>query len=140
MNAKYKSLLILITTLLVGVIIGMLISGRMVKQRLNNMRRVMEHKQHFIERLEKQTDLEAEKWNQIQPVLESHFQKMGEIRRSMRQQMGEEKIALERELKQYLTPEEMDRFFQQMWMIGRPPGSGKGRKSRPPHQLGPPDR
>ncbi|MEM7368788.1 MAG: hypothetical protein AAF587_09290 [Bacteroidota bacterium] len=137
MNPKYKSLLLLLTTLFIGIIIGMLVSGWMVKKRIQDMRSGIEVKKNFIERLEHQVDFSEEKWEQIRPIMEEHFERMGEIRKTMRYGIRLEKDSLHNALEQQLSEDEIDHIFQQMWRMG-PAGRGKGprrggRDSRPPH-------
>lgn len=138
MKAKHKSLLLLISTLLTGIIIGMLLSGWMVKQRISSMRKTMEKPSHFMERIESRTDLSREKLKAIEPVLDSHFERMKEIRQTMRYGMRIEKDSLARALSTHLTDEEVDQFFKQMWMKGE--GRGRMRHDRrpPPDRRGPP--
>lgn len=118
MKAKHKSLLLLLSTLLTGIIIGMLLNGWVVKQRIDSMRKTMEKPGHFMERLEERTNLSEEKFKAIQPVLESHFERMKEIRQTMRYGMRIEKDSLAHALHEHLTEEEVDQFFKHLWMKG----------------------
>lgn len=137
MKAKQKSLLLLLSTLLTGIIIGMLLNGWMVKQRIDSMRNTMEKPSHFMERIETRTDLSPEKLKAIKPVLDSHFERMKEIRQTMRYGMRIERDSLAHALRVHLTEEEVDQFFKQIWMKGEPRGR-KGHGRRPPDDRKPP--
>lgn len=133
MDPKYKSLLLLLTTLLIGIIIGMLVSGYMFKQRIRDIRVRMDEKGSYLERLEDKADLSTEKWELVRPIIEGHFERMRDIRLSMREEMRMERDSLQNALREQLTEEEMEHVIHQMMgMFPRRHGKGPGKGMRKP--------
>lgn len=137
MNFRLKNSLIIVATLLLGIIIGFLVSGRFTKIRLDNM------KQNFTDQgmnrhMMKVLQLNPEQLNEINPI----FDKYAEIRRDqlfehhkVQQKIFED---FEEELRPYLSQNQMERL-QRMKESSRNkfpgfnndrnrPGRGQGRQ------------
>lgn len=137
MSFKLKNSLIIVTTLILGIIIGFLISGRFTKIRLDRM------KQNFTEQgmnrhMMRVLQLSPEQMVETRPI----FDKYGEIRREQlvehyqfQQEIFED---FEEELRTYLSQDQMERL-QRLKESSRNkfpgfnndrnrPGRGQGRK------------
>ena len=138
MDLRVKNTLIVVGTLLIGIIIGFLVNGRLTSMRMDNMR------QNFIERgMERQLmnviDPSPEQMEKIRPVFydfeEKRHQQLFEHRDEQREIFEE----FEDELKPYLSSEQLERLqllkdknrkrFQGL-------NQGQMRKGRGPHKGG----
>lgn len=138
MDLRIKNTLIVVGTLLIGIIIGFLVNGRLTSMRMDNMR------QNFIER-----GMERQLMNTINPSPEqmekimSVFNDFEEKRRRQlfkhRDEQREIFEEFENELKPYLSSEQLERLqelkdknrkrFQDI-------NQGPMRKGRGPHKGG----
>lgn len=129
MGFKLKNSLIIIATLILGIIIGFLISGRFTKVRLDKM------KQNFTEQgmnrhMMKVLQPSPEQLEQIRPI----FDKYGEMRREqlfehhqLQQEIFQE---FEQELKPHLNKEQIERL-QEMKDGSRDRFPGMNNRNRP---------
>jgi len=137
MNLRIKNSLIVVGTLMIGIVIGFLISGRLTELRMENMR------QDFMEKgMERQLlrviEPSPEQMQELRPIID----KYAEIRRESliehRQSQKQIFDDLEDELKPHLSQEQFLRLQQlkqrniKRFQGFREDGSGHGRR----HQKG----
>lgn len=106
---KTKSILILLSTLVLGLVLGFLISGQITKQKLD------EFKQWGSEDGFKQIMLEAIKPEQgqmekLEPIIEKHAKLNGELHNQWKKQHGELMRDLTKELENVLTAEQIAKW------------------------------
>jgi len=142
MSSKLKNSLIIVATLLLGVIIGFLISGRFTKLRLDNMK-LNFTEQGMNRHMMKVLQPSPEQLDEISPI----FDKYGEIRREQlfEHHQVQQKIFkdFEEELIPYLNDDQIKRL-KEMKEGGRDrfPGmnnrnrSGKGQGRQQQHRRG----
>ncbi len=138
MNLKIKNSLIVVGTLMIGIIIGFLINGRLTSMRMDNMRQI------FIERgMEKQLmntiNPSQEQMKKIRPIFDNFEEKR---RQQLFEHRDEQKVIFEEfenELKPLLSPEQFERL-QQLKNKNRERiqgfNQGQMRKGRGPHKGG----
>lgn len=135
MNARTKSLLIIVATLIIGVAIGALSTGAILNQRVETLQALRDDPgfMFFLERVIEPTD-EAQR-AQIREVLTDAAEKRRELRRSMIEEHRFLFMEIREELDQILTSQQKEklRAFMEQEMKrghrrdGMPPGVRRGR-------------
>lgn len=134
MKFDVKPFLLLITTLLLGFIIGVLANGSFVRSKIRKLERgnvKKEFRTHFLRGL----DLSEEQNAQVQPILEEHFLKMQVLRKQFRSQTDSLYLSLAP-----IMNEKQQKILEKR-RKRRPNKSGHHRRGpahRPPHPEAPP--
>ena len=129
-----KSFLLLITTLLIGIVIGMLANGYWTRHRIADMRQTMEKADLFIEEIQETLSLDEATAEQIRPILAVHFARMKEIQQGFRQEMRGEREQFRAALEPHLSAEQMDRLEQKLRLRGK---KGRGKRRGGPRSESP---
>lgn len=135
--SKAKPYIILFLTLLIGIAIGVLGSGRFVKHKIESMRN-MQTKEGMVETMEKMLDLNPDQVKLVRPVLEEHSLRMRELWKDHRKERRTEMDKLFEALEPVLNDEQVDQLRTRMRRIlmGMPgprrPGDRKKHKDKPP--------
>jgi hypothetical protein len=138
MNDKIKYTGIIISTLLIGFVIGFLTHGRLVKSRIDRMQSFYTEKganRAFMRVL----DPTPEQMEQIRPILQRHARQNRELLDHHRAEQQALFLELEDELRPLLTDEQIERLeeLKHRWQQ-RFNHSGPGHGRGPGHRGGPP--
>jgi hypothetical protein len=110
MNVKSKSIIIIVTTLLLGIIIGIFVGGlirtRIFQDRISRFR----SPEGFFERVEKIIQPTPEQANQLRNILSEHHKIAREMARESHLRMRALEDSLRMQLESILTPEQLKRF------------------------------
>ncbi len=154
MNAKIKSGIFLLTTLLIGFVIGYLTSTQVKESRIRELRSFGSAEgfkfmmEHMLELDEKQKDV-------IRPVVDEYAKKNFELMKNFRGEFSVLMKEFHKELTPYLTPEQIERlnefgkrgremrrkeefprYGRRRFDRGHGSGQGSGRgQERPPESL-----
>ena len=109
MNLKLKNSLILTGTLILGIVIGVLISGRAIHYKMKNARSFYTERgfNRQIMRVIKPTD---EQMKQLRPLLQKQAKKNQALFKRCKEKRDELFIEFRSELENYITDEQMERF------------------------------
>lgn len=135
--SKAKPYIILFLTLLIGIAIGVLGSGRFVKHKIESMRN-MQTKEGMVETMEKMLDLNPDQVKLVRPVLEEHSLRMRELWKDHRKERRAEMDKLFDALEPVLNDEQADQLRTRMRRIlmgihgPRRPGDRGMHKDKPP--------
>jgi hypothetical protein len=109
MNLRLKNTLVIVGTLLLGVVIGFLVSGRLTRIRIENMRQDFA-RQGMDYRFMRALDPSPEQMEDIRPI----FDKYNEIRREQFEEHLERQRRIfgdfESELRPYLSPRQLEKM------------------------------
>ena len=129
MNTKLKYTLAFVVVLLIGFVLGFLVSGRLIHDRVNRMQKYYTPKgfRYEMRRVLRPTPEQIKK---MRPVLEKYARRNRENMMDFRQRQAELLQNLFRDLKPFLTPQQVERlkrveerrmrFMQQRKMQHRP--------------------
>ncbi|UBM62772.1 hypothetical protein LA303_02035 [Candidatus Sulfidibacterium hydrothermale] len=114
MNDKTKYTLAFIAVLLIGFVLGFLVSGRLIHNRINRMQRYYTPTgfRYEIRRILRPT---PEQWQKMKPVLEEYARKNRENMMNFRQQQIEFIKKLQHDLKPFLSPQQIKRLEKLEW-------------------------
>ncbi len=140
MKARTKSALILLATFLIGGVVGALISGAVVSQRLENLEGLRTGFPRFMERIiEPGDEVQAA---QIRAILGHTGQRIGSLRRAYYAELSSVVDSMRQQLYPVLTDEQkarLDAFFtrdrREAWKKRQREGPGlrhPGREGPPP--------
>ncbi len=130
MNTKLKYTLAFVVVLLIGFVLGFLVSGRLIHDRVNRMQKYYTPKgfRYEIRRVLRPT---PEQWQKMRPVLEKYARKNRENMINFRQHQLQFMKNLHHDLSPFLTPQQADRLkrmemrrfrmMQNKRMMHRPP-------------------
>ncbi len=109
MNLKLKNSLILTGTLILGIIIGVLISGRAMHYKMNNARSFYTERgfNRQLMRVIKPTDKQMK---QLRPLFQKQAKKNQTLFKRCKEKRDELFIEFRNELENYITDEQMERF------------------------------
>ncbi|MEM7656918.1 MAG: hypothetical protein AAF399_12370 [Bacteroidota bacterium] len=131
-TTRYKSFLLLTTTLLIGVVIGMLLSGYWTRKQIADMRNSIEKETRFVERMGEHLKADPATMEQIRPILETHFEKVQADHQEFRQSMREERLDLVDSLRPYLNASQLQRLEEMRFKKPRRPHKRRRPKDGPP--------
>lgn len=145
MNERTKYLLSLVVVLLIGIFLGFLINGRLVKARVNRLQDYFTEqgfRYEFIHML----DPTPEQMDKIRPILMDYGQKNRENMMMYRNRQQELMMNLQHDLLPYLSKDQIQRmnYMRNRWdrRFMRPnrfgPGNGRMRRGRGGMPPGPP--
>ncbi len=133
MNTKLKYTLAFVVVLFIGFVLGFLVSGRLIHDRVNHMQKYYTPKgfRYEMRRVLRPTPEQIKK---MRPVLEKYARQNRENMMNFRQRQAELLQNLFRDLKPFLTPQQVERlkrveerrmrFMQQRQMQHRPAPPG----------------
>ena len=137
MNTKIKSGIILLTTLLIGFVIGFLTSTQVKESRIRELR-TFGSAEGFRFMMEHMLELDDEQKDEIRPVVDKYAKKNFELMKNFRGEFSVLMKEFHKELTPYLTPEQIERLNEfgkrgrEMRKRGESPRHGKGRHGRRP--------
>lgn len=137
MNARTKSILIIIATLLIGIAIGALGTGTILNQRVETLQALREDDgfMFFIERVVEPVDETQQQ--KIRAVLKEAAQKRRQIRRSVVEEHRTLFTEIRSELDQILTDEQKAKL--KAWVENEMRKGGPYERKPPPFMRGRPD-
>lgn len=141
MNSRIQSYGMLLATLLIGVLLGFLINGQIVRNRMDKAKSVLQDRGGRIEKIFDKMDLPDAKREEIRPVFEAHFQKMRGMHREFRSEVRKEMSVFKSALSEHLTAEQLQQLEAEMRLSRRknprkPGHEGRHRRMPPPTEEG----
>lgn len=137
MKARTKTLVILLSTFLIGGVVGALITGTVFKQRQEQLYTLRQRFPRYMERVIQPTDsLQAE---QIRAVLQEYGQRIGDLRRSYLREQALVIDTLRRRMRPLLTAEQVTRL-EAFFSRDRREEWRRRRERHPPRHPEPPSR
>lgn len=103
MKLKLKSSLIIIGTLILGIVLGMLLSGFYTHRKFDKMRQG----KHFKHSLEKKLNLTEEQTEKLKPIFEANKLRFKKLMKAHFQEMDSSRKVFLNEVKPHLNPEQM---------------------------------
>jgi len=121
---KAKSTLIIISTLLVGIIIGFLINGQITHKKY---KKFVEYRKEegFKNRFHKRFDLTAEQRDILDPIIEKYAKLNSARMKDFRKVFDSTMTDFHREIEPYLTPEQIKKLEEDKARFGKRPPHGK---------------
>ena len=138
MNIKVKTMSILIVTLVIGMVLGALIHGAVMQNRLKQTAFRMRTPMGFIQRMERVIQPDDSQRAEMRKILQKHFQKIDRYQAEIAGKMDSLRI----ELETILTEKQKERLRQGPFHPGGPrfrPPFGKERPGRRNRPFGRPD-
>ncbi|MBT8401612.1 MAG: hypothetical protein KJO98_14135 [Rhodothermia bacterium] len=127
MSPRTKSILLLLATLIIGLLLGALINGYFVRQRLDRLGSLMTRDGYSSRLIEVVNPSNEEQREALRSVLDGASPKAIEIMRESRQAMRALNDSVKAELEDILTEEQMARLEEHLrfrrrgpWRDGRP--------------------
>ena len=136
MNTKLKYTLAFVAVLLIGFVLGFLVSGRLIHSRVNRMQKYYTN-QGFRYEFRRLLHPSPEQLKQMKPVLEEYGQKNRENMMLFRQRQQQLMKSLHHDLKPFLSPVQVKRLEM---MEQRRMGPMRNRRPMRPHPLPPPEK
>jgi hypothetical protein len=133
MNTKTKSAIIIISTLLIGMILGSLITGSFMKNRAFDRIAELRNERGFVKRIERIIRPDAAQQARVREILAQHFEKMHRLGEEIRVTFKTMNDSLIKDLEPILRPEQIERFkkrMDRMRRFGPPPGKPHRRPFR----------
>jgi len=130
MNNKVKSTLILVTTLVIGMILGSVLTLALTKNRIYNRLADLRTEPGFVRHLERMIDPDAGQREKVHEILIDHFERMHRVGREMRMQFKVMNDSLFQDLEKVLRPEQIEQLkdrMERMKRFSRPPGPPRHR-------------
>lgn len=137
MNTKIKSGIFLLTTLLIGFVIGFLTSTQVKESRIRELRS-FGSAEGFKFMMEHMLELDDEQKDVIRPVVDKYAKKNFELMKNFRGEFSVLMKEFHKELTPHLTPEQIERLNKfgergrEMKGRGESPRGGKRRYGRGP--------
>lgn len=122
MKIQIKTALILVVTLLIGMMLGALIHGTVMRNRIKKTALGLRTPHSFTRRMEAMLDLDESQREAVEDILMRHHQRMTKYRLEVRVLMD----SLQKELEPILTDEQKARLNRPPFFRGEP-----GRKPPP---------
>jgi len=110
MQLKTKNTLTIVSTLLIGMLIGFLISGRLTKMRMDNMRESFMQGGGMERHLMRALNPTDEQRNEIAPIFDRYSQVMSEQLFEHQSERDQIYTEFETELKPYLNDRQIERL------------------------------
>lgn len=121
MNTRVKTILVIVITLAIGMVLGALIHGAVMRNRVKDMAFRMRSNEGFMRRMEMIIQPDESQREALRKILRKHFQNMSQYQENFRAMMD----SLRTELEPILTEEQKKR-------LERGPFGPKGRRFEPP--------
>ena len=131
MKTKTRTLVILLVTLLMGMLIGSLLHGNVMKRRMEKHFRELRHPRGFISRMDDILELEGSQKEKIHEILKSHHKLLDEHRSQLDAIVDSLKV----DLRKHLTEEQIKKLEERgprRRFPGGPPGGPRGKGGPPP--------
>ena len=131
MNVKLKSTIVIVSTLLIGMVLGSVITAAFIKNRTFDRIAELRNERGFVKRIERLIQPDEEQKEQVRGILVRHFDKMHVLGEEMRINFKAMNDSLIKDLGPILHPEQIERFkkrMERMKRFGGPPG----KPHRPP--------
>jgi hypothetical protein len=131
MNVKTKSIIVIVSTLLIGMVLGSVITAAFIKNRAFDRIADMRNERGFVNRIERLIQPDEEQKGKVREILVRHFEKMHMLGEEMRINFKAMNDSLIKDLGPILHPEQIERFkkrMNRMKRFGGPPG----KPHRPP--------
>ena len=128
MNMKAKTTLIIISTLIIGIIIGALLSRAYLHHRIRRAF-TMVNPNRFMIFFEQTISPTPEQREQIRKIIQNHTKNLSELQKNLREGMELSFESLRKELDSVLTPEQKERL--EKMMRDRRPWPRRDRRLRP---------
>ena len=128
MNIKLKTTILLISSLIIGVVIGLLISPLIQRNILEKRFKNFREPDRFIEKIYDIVNADESQKERIKEILAAHHKRMLDFHVQIKIQMD----SLQHDMKSVLTPKQMkklERIFK-----ARPPFHGKPRDKKRPYE------
>ncbi|MCI4671490.1 MAG: hypothetical protein MRZ79_25330 [Bacteroidia bacterium] len=132
MNSKVQSYGILLLTLLIGIVLGFILNGMLVRHRMEQVRSVFQNRDQRVEHLLDKINVTAQQRKIIKPILIEHFDKMHELNKQVRREMRSEMMDLRVNLGEYLDEDQMGKLTSEMRFFRRKRPRKNGRPPLPP--------
>lgn len=127
---KAKTIIILVATLLIGMVVGSLGTGYLVRKKVRNMSRRFRSperfKHHFIERLNISEDQQVE----IDPIIETYSKKRLKLRKQHFQSLIETEKSFHKALAPHLDEDQMEFLHRRLERMKRRSWRRRGRGRR----------
>lgn len=129
MNVKLKSTIVIVATLLIGMVLGSVITAAFVKNRAFDRIAEMRNERGFVKRIERIIQPDDDQKEKVREILVEHFEKMHQLGEEMRITFKTMNDSLIKDLEPILHPEQIERFkkrMERMKRFGGPPGKRHG--------------
>jgi hypothetical protein len=129
MNVKLKSIIVIVSTLLIGMVLGSVITAAFVKNRAFDRIAEMRNERGFVKRIERLIQPDEDQKEKVREILVEHFDKMRQLGEEMRITFKTMNDSLIKDLEPILHPEQIERFkkrMERMKRFGGPPGKPHG--------------
>jgi hypothetical protein len=131
MNVKLKSTIVIVSTLIIGMVLGSVITAAFIKNRAFDRIAELRHERGFVNRIERLIQPEEEQKEKVREILALHFDKMHVLGEEMRINFKAMNDSLIKDLEPILHPEQIERFKKRMERMKRFEGP-PGKPHRPP--------
>jgi hypothetical protein len=130
MNVKLKSGIILTATLILGMVLGSLITGKVMRNRVYDRLEALRTERGFVDRIERLIRPDDHQREEVNRILSRHFGRMREVGKQMHEEFDAINDSLVQDLSQVLRPEQLERFKKRLKKMRRfgPPGRPGHRK------------
>jgi hypothetical protein len=131
MNVKLKSAIVIMSTLIIGMVLGSVITAAFMKNRAFDRIAEMRNERGFVNRIERLIQPDEQQKEKVREILARHFEKMHQMGEEMRITFKSMNDSLIKDLEPILNPEQIERFktrMERMKRFGGPPG----KPHRPP--------
>lgn len=136
MNIKVKTALIIISTLIIGIIFGFLLSRAYLHHRIRRAFTML-NPNMFMTYFEHTINPTPEQREQIRKIIQKHAKTVTELQKDLREGMESSFESLRKELDSILTPEQKERM--EKMMRDRKPWRPRDRRPWPPRDRPFPD-
>ena len=134
MNVKLKSILVISATLIIGMILGSLITATFLKNRAFDRIADWRTERGFVQRIEGIIQPDDTQKEPIKQILIRHFEKMHKLGEKIRFNFEAMNDSLIKDLEPVLRPDQIARFKQRMERMKRF-GGPPGRHRRPSERM-----
>jgi uncharacterized protein YneF (UPF0154 family) len=107
---KRKTIITILSTLLIGLIIGFFLSGRLTHNRMKHRHAMMTKPGAEQKMLIKQLQLNAEQITQISPILDTMISSQIEMRKFHRNEMNKARKDMFKKMKPHLNTKQLQRL------------------------------
>ena len=118
MKKRIKPIIILLSTLVIGIVLGFLVAGHHMHQRINKFQRWADP-DGFVQMVQNRLDLTEEQREQVLPVIEKYANKSTSLRLDCHNQHQTIIDSMRQELIPYLNEDQVEKFDQCMNCSGK---------------------
>jgi hypothetical protein len=112
-NAKVKSLLVILGTLLIGMVLGAMIAGHMIHKRVRDFME-MRSGERFEREIREAADPTADQERLIRPILAAFAERLDSMHAHHLVELKENMSLLEMSLEEYLQPDQMEKVRKKL--------------------------